>query len=279
MSKNKFFKTAKYVARKISANRMGVYSAQTAFFTFFSLIPLLMLLIMLITQFGASSEEMIEKVSDYAPGVLINFIESYYDDILAANRLSLTIVSIITLLWSASKGVYSIVGGLNSVYEIKESRNPIAVRLLSVLYTVAFIGIVVAALLLMVFGNAIGEYLYSNFSDIKPIVYIISSLRFIIGFVLLVLFFVIIYKALPGTKLRFIDQIPGAVLSGAGWVSFSIIFSFYIDNFSNYSNIYGSLTAIIALMLWLYVCMYIMFFGAQVNYILSSKARKADRTN
>lgn len=266
----------RYISRKISANRMGAYSAQTAFFMFFSLLPLIMLLLSLLTRIGTSSQEIIEDLTDIAPSVLLTFLDSYLDEIMDVSKLSLTIVSAVALLWSASKGVYSVIGGLNSVYEVKESRNALVVRLLAILYTVAFIGMVLAALLLMVFGNTIGEYINSIFSELKGIVYIISSLRFIIGFVFLVLFFMIIYKTLPGTKMRFAEQIPGAVLSSAGWVSFSILFSFYIDNFSNYANIYGSLTAIIALMLWLYVCMYIMFFGAEVNFILSSKIRKSE---
>jgi membrane protein len=79
------------------------------------------------------------------------------------------------------------------------------------------------------------------------------------------------YKSLPSRKIKFIDQIPGAVITSAGWVSFSILFSFFVDNFSNYANIYGSLTAIIVLMLWMYICMYIMFIGAELNCILASK--------
>ena len=62
---------------------------------------------------------------------------------------------------------------------------------------------------------------------------------------------------------------PGAMISATGWVSFSILFSFFIDNFSNYSKLYGSLAAVMVLLLWMYVCMYIMFIGAEINFILS----------
>ncbi len=255
---------------------MGVYAAQTAFFTFLSLIPLLLLLITFLSQFGASSEDLINDIDDIAPGVVVTFLRSVFSEVIDSSRTSLTIVSAVVLLWSASKGVYSLIGGLNSVYEIKESRSSVVVRLVSMLYTVAFIGIVLVALLLMVFGNSIGEYIYSQFNDLKGLVYIISSLRFIIGFVFLVLIFMLIYKTLPGAKTRFSEQIPGAVLSSAGWVSYSIIFSFYIDNFSNYANIYGSLTTIIVLMIWLYVCMYIMFFGGLINRLLSFGIEKTN---
>lgn len=230
-----------------------------------------MLLISLLNRIGSPIEDLYNAGEIYTPTVLSSFFELYYDEIFADTKLSLTIVSAVALLWSASKGVYAIIGGFNSVYEVKEGRNFILLRLIAMFYTIAFLAILVAALTLMVFGNFIGDYLYSIFTDLKGLVYIISSFRFIIGFVFLVLFFTLVYKTVPGGKQKFLDQIPGAVMASAGWVSFSILFSFFVNNFSNYANIYGSLTAIIVLMLWLYICMYIMFLGAEVNFILSSK--------
>ncbi|MBO4452571.1 MAG: YihY/virulence factor BrkB family protein [Clostridia bacterium] len=270
----RLYKALKYFIRKINANRMGAYSAQSAFFMFLSMVPLTMLFLTIFKLFGRTADEIMGPISTAAPGILTDFLDSYLGDIMSSSGISITIISVLILLWSASKGVFAIIGGLNSVYELRENRNIFLVRLLSVLYTVAFLGILIVALILMVFGKTIADFLYSTFPNIKGLVYIISSLRFIIGFVFLVLFFTVIYKALPGGDLHFTEQIPGAVFCSAGWVVFSILFSFYIDNFSNYSNIYGSLTVIIVLLLWLYVCMYIMFIGAQINHILTSKIVK-----
>lgn len=276
---NRFIKEIKYFLRKISASRVGAYSAQTAFFMFLSLIPLVMLLLSLVRQLGTSTEEISEIASEFAPGFLSTFFTTYIDEIVSDGRLSMTIVSAVILLWSASRGIYAIIGGLNSVYEIKEERNYFLIRLLAVFYTIAFIIILVGALLLLVFGDVINDLLYSLFPNLKGLVYIISSLRFILGFVILILFFSVLYKSLPNRKMKFIDQIPGAVITSAGWVSFSILFSFFVDNFSNYSNVYGSLTAIIVLMLWLYICMYIMFIGAELNCILAAKVKEANASS
>lgn len=276
---NKIIKDIKYFSRKISASRVGAYSAQTAFFMFLSLIPLVMLMLSLIRQIGTSAEMFSEVAEEFAPGFLSSFFSIYVDEIITDGRLSLTIVSGVILLWSASRGIYAIIGGLNSVYEIKEGRNYFLIRILAIFYTVAFIIILVGALLLMVFGDEINDLLYSLFPNLKGMVYIISSLRFILGFLILILFFSILYKSLPSAKMKFIDQIPGAVITSAGWVSFSILFSFFVDNFSNYANIYGSLTAIIVLMLWLYICMYIMFIGAEINCILTFKVNENQSQN
>lgn len=228
----------------------------------------------LIRLFGTSAENVVELAGDFAPGAIDSFLDIYVGEIVSDGRLSLTIVSAVVLLWSASKGVFAIIGGLNSVYEIKESRNYFVIRFVAMFYTFAFILILIVALLLMVFGDGLNDILYSLFPNLKGLVYIVSSLRFILGFLILVLFFSIIYKTLPNGKMKFVDQIPGAVITSAGWVSFSILFSFFVDNFSNYANVYGSLSAIIILMLWLYICMYIMFIGAEINCILTAKVNE-----
>lgn len=267
----RLIKSIKYFLRKISASRISAYAAQTAYFMFLSLIPLIMLLLSMLQLFGDVGVAVTETISEVMPGILGEFINDFIVEIMSDGRLTMTILSALLLIWSASRGVFSIIGGLNSVYEIKESRKYVWVRFLSVLYTLAFVIIVCSVLLIMVFGDALIDLANSFFPNLKGLVYIISSLRYILGFIILVLFFSIIYKSMPSKKMKFLDQIPGAVISGAGWVSFSILFSFYVDNFSNYANVYGSLTAIIVLMLWLYTCMYIMFIGAEINCILSTK--------
>lgn len=267
----RLIKSIKYFLRKISASRISAYAAQTAYFMFLSLIPLIMLLLSMLQLFGDVGVAVTETISEVMPGILGEFINDFIVEIMSDGRLTMTILSALLLIWSASRGVFSIIGGLNSVYEIKESRKYVWVRFLSVLYTLAFVIIVCSVLLIMVFGDTLIDLANSFFPNLKGLVYIISSLRFILGFIILVLFFSIIYKSMPSNKMKFLDQIPGAVIAGAGWVSFSILFSFYVDNFSNYANVYGSLTAIIVLMLWLYTCMYIMFIGAEINCILSTK--------
>jgi membrane protein len=78
------------------------------------------------------------------------------------------------------------------------------------------------------------------------------------------------YIFIPNRKTKLYKEFPGALVSAAGWMGFSYLYSFYIDNMGNYSNMYGSLTAIVLFMLWFYFCMYILFIGGEVNVVLSS---------
>ena len=91
------------------------------------------------------------------------------------------------------------------------------------------------------------------------------------------LFFVFIYTILPNTRLSFWRQIPGAAFTTFGWMIFSYVYSLYIDHVANFSYIYGSLTALILLMLWLYICMNIVLLGAVLNKLLTDSADEKKR--
>ena len=90
---------------------------------------------------------------------------------------------------------------------------------------------------------------------------------------LLIAFFDVIFTALPNRKLSFRGQLPGAVICGVAWYVFSFGLSVYVDYFNGFS-MYGSLTTIALIMLWLYFCMYIMMMSAEVNVVFNAYFRK-----
>ena len=91
----------------------------------------------------------------------------------------------------------------------------------------------------------------------------------------LFLIFLILYKMLPNRKATFKSQVPGAVLIAAGWSLFSYFFSLYFELFPGFSNMYGSLTALIMVMLWLYICMNLLLYGAEINSYFEKQFRLA----
>ncbi|HHX55104.1 MAG TPA: YihY/virulence factor BrkB family protein, partial [Clostridiales bacterium] len=162
--------------------------------------------------------------------------------------------------------------GLNCVYGIKETRGYLKTRIASALYTLVFALILVITLVFLVFGNRLYVWLGSVFPVIKDTALIIISLRAIVGLAILIIFFIILFLAIPNRKSRLTDELPGAIVAAGGWMGFSYLYSFYIDNMANMSNTYGSLAAIIFLVLWLYFCMYILFIGGEINDVLASKS-------
>ena len=95
-------------------------------------------------------------------------------------------------------------------------------------------------------------------------------------FLVLFVFFLGIYTFVPDKKLRLREQLPGALFSSLGWMGFSLAFSLYFSyaGGSNYSYMYGSLAAIVLLLLWLYFCICILFLGAEINYFYGKKCEE-----
>ena len=104
------------------------------------------------------------------------------------------------------------------------------------------------------------------FPVLAEITLYIISFRQLLSLTILTLIFAGLYTFIPDKKQKISSQLPGAIFSTVCWMGFSFAFSIYFDNFSNYSYMYGSLTAIVLLMLWLYFCICILFLGAEINY-------------
>ncbi len=250
----------------IKDDSISAYSAQAAFFIIISAFPMIMLLLTLLKYLPYFGDGTAMLQFDMLPKEVNVFITDVLNEIIEKSTRTVLSVSAITSLWSASKGVYSIMTGLTAAYSIEESRSYFRMRFLSIIYTAILVVMLIAALGFLVFGNSI----YDALMDYLPIaaehVRIISrGIKWLVGFGVLVFMFVVLYIAMPNRKSTIFQELPGALVSAVGWIGFSYLYSFYIDNFSNYSNVYGSLTAVVLLMLWLYFCMYIMLLGAEVN--------------
>ena len=94
------------------------------------------------------------------------------------------------------------------------------------------------------------------------------NFRSFLALAVLVIVFAGLYTLVPMRRHSLKSQLPGALFSTLGWIVFSGLFSLYFNNFSNYSYMYGSLTAVVVLMLWLYICICILLIGAELNYYL-----------
>ncbi len=260
------------ISRRCSENQISVYAAQSSFFMILSAIPLIMLLTVAVQYITPLSQgTLMSALLELVPSSLDSYIVALVDELY--NNASSTIISLsaLTVLWSASKGIYALELGLNQIYRVEQKRHFFVRRVLAVIYTAAFIVIVMLCLILLVFGNRLQILLEHTLPILGQITAFIISLRSLLSVVILTGFFSLLYKALPNRPLQYRKQLPGAVFAALGWVLFSFFYSIYIDNFSNYAHIYGSMTALILLCLWIYICMQIVLIGAEINMWLSER--------
>lgn len=264
------YKTINSILRQYSERSVSAYAAQSAYFIFASFFPFAIIIFYIINAIPNFTLEISEEAIGIIPQMLLTIIEEAKSQATVnGQRIIILIVSGLAALWSASKGIYGISVGLDSVYQAKKKRGSIFARIRATLYTLAFVIIIIAVLGLLVFGNAIYESAVEYFPNYAVVLFMIRSFRFIALLLILILFFVLTYKFLPSEKRRIGEVLPGAVIASIGWLVFSYLYSLYIDHYDISSSVYGSLATIVLLMLWLYFCMNILLSGALVNSWLS----------
>ena len=246
--------------RRISHLRVPLYAANASFFMVLAVFPGLLLLLGLLRYTPLEVERLGEMLAGFLPEALAEGAEELilltYD-----NTSGITLgLSVVTTIWSA---------GLNAVYELEETRGYVQIRFLSVIYTFAFLLVLILTLGLHVFGTRLLTLLHKASHPVLRMVLEVIDLRFFLLLLLQTVVFTVLYMVLPNGKNRFGDSLPGALLASSGWLVFSDLYSIYVDHFAHLSNVYGSVYAVALSMLWLYFCMAIVFYGGALNKLLT----------
>ena len=254
-------------------NHLDSHSAAAAFFIFVSIIPTIILILALIPYTPITNEGILQILELFLPERLDIYAVDIVEQL--TNR-SITIVSIsaITALWSASRGVLTIKQGINEIHGETDLKNFLLLRINAAFYTliliVAFILMIIFNIVFTAVDRYFRERLGVSISAKYDLVYILIAIRPLITIVLGFITNLYFFSALPISRVSIRDQIPGAAIVSLIWYVFSLLFMIYINYFNAFS-MYGSLSVVIIILMWLYACMYIMFLGGQLNYYLSLK--------
>ncbi len=264
------------IVRRISDLQIRVYAAHATFFIILSIFPLMVLFLGLLRYTGISVDTLTEAITDLVPEALLPFIKRII--LSAYQNTSGTVISIsaVTALWSAGRGVHSLLTGLNVIYGTHENRRYLHKRGICMLYTIGLLLVLLLTLILYVFSTGILQYLQTRGYLLSPLSRILD-LRLIVLLGIQIMLFMAIYAVLPNKKNRLKDCFPGAVFSALGWLIFSHLYSRYVMYFPRYANIYGSVYAVALSMLWLYFCISIVFYGGVLNRYLM-KTPKEENT-
>ncbi len=269
-----FYLFVKSFFDKIGKDRVYNYSASSAFFLILSIFPFLIIIMTAIQYTPLTKEFLVDRLAFLLPDPIFPLIQQIIEEIYSTTYGAAIIsVSVLGGIWSASKGIMSMIRGINTCFNIDDKRNWVHVRLLSCLYTVVAMIVMIFTMVLLVFGSSIYKALLAQSEELSSfltVVMFILRRRFVIGLFLLTLLFMLIYSIFPAKNNKFFQMFPGAVLAALGWIGLSEILSIYIKAFPNFSVTYGSLTAFIVLMLYLYFGMYIMFICAEINFFFKS---------
>lgn len=262
--------------KKIGDDDIFALGAQLAYYMVLSFIPFLMFLMTLVGFSHLNSDAVLNLLSNVMPTEAFNLIQSTVIEIVDREQTGLLWISIALAIWVSSSGFKAVIKGLNKAYGVKETRSYIKLKLISMIYTILLALIVIATLFLFVFGDVIGDFFIKVLENPEFIYYIWNMLRYVVVILIMILFFMFLYNATPCVRLGWLEVIPGAVITTLGWISISYIFAYYVNNFSNYSRLYGSLGAVFMFMTWMFITSMILILGGEINAVLAEKNRLKD---
>jgi len=263
------FELLKRTFKEFSNDDMTTYASALAYRGIFSLFPFLLFLIAMLGMLDLQNffTWLREQVSLVLPPDALDLVNPVIDQ-MQEQKSGLLSVGILVALWSASVGIRSLMNAMNKAYDVKEGRPTWKLMLLAVGYTIGLAFILLAAAGLMVTGPQVMEWLAAQVG-LKDIVVILWTwLRWPVIVILMMLVLALLYYVMPDVEQEFRFITPGSVLAVIVWIAASVGFGIYVQNFGNYDATYGSIGAVIVLLLYFYISAAVLLFGAEMNAVI-----------
>lgn len=253
---------------RANEHNLTAYSAQMAYFFLLSIFPFLIILFALLGRLQITYDVFSSAYMQVVPTEAYSIIDSYIKNLLAAKLETILPISLLASLWTASKAVNALERALNQAYEVPQPRKYIYGRLLGMLVTILLMLILIIALILPSMGSGFTALLSNHIRFTPGFELFISYGRWLMLLTFFMLILAMIHSWLPNIHMQFKDVLPGVVFTMAGWMCLSLGFSYFVQLATNISFVYGSLGAVITLMIWLYCVGILIMLGAELNAIL-----------
>lgn len=249
------------------------YSAQSAYYLMLAIFPFLILILMLLTLLGLDHLDETEKILSFLPREITPVIKEYlnYSKELSTSVFSPLLISSVII---SSGAITSFAKAFNIANDIKEGRPFLKQFFLSAFFLVSLVGIFTLSLFLSVLGLELINEIFRRFG-IEGISG--STFKWTIFFINVLISFLIIslmYYVLPAKKTGLKQSLPGAFFATSGIALITNLFGFFVHNFTRYSMVYGSLSSVIMLLIWLFFCSFILIVGEEINVIYQRKTRR-----
>jgi membrane protein len=252
--------TQRYIEDDVSA-----WAAKLTFYILLAMFPFLMFIMQILSHTTFNNPQIIEQYTGLFPDEVLAMFQLIIIDLKSAQSSSIIPITILGTIWASSKGIMAIFGGLNKAYRRKETRSYFYLRGMAFVYTIAFAFILLITFAMIIFGNKLIDLAISYIHISSNIESWANIVRLLFSMILSFLFFIMLYNITPNKRISFKEVIPGSIFATIGWIATSYFFSIYINFSSSLSYMYGSLTGIIVLMLWLYICSTIIIIGGEIN--------------
>lgn len=271
IEKAKIKRYIKKLIEILSLKELRILPAYLAYSFVLALIPILTIIVIVAGFFSISIDSVISLLTDllpsYASRVVVDAISGQSFD------FSVGFLNIVTFCIAAN-GMYAIISASNSLYKIEET-NMIKDRLRSV----RILLVIIILLLFLILVPMLGEQILELLRNSKPftgiideIIMVYNIIKWPITFIIIFLNIKLIYQIAPSKEIKSEETTIGAFITTLGWVVFTAFFGYYIKYFGRYDLVYGGLSSIIILLIWVYTLCFILILGIVINTMKYNKS-------
>lgn len=256
--------------------------AQLTYYLILSIFPFIIFFLSILKFTPLADAGVLERLLAVLPSDTQKILYNIVTEIMKDGNFALLSFGALGALWSSSNGIMSVIKSVNRAFDLEENRPFWKLRGLSIIFTISLYIVLIIAFSVLIFGEVFFNLIFISYTWPSFIIWKILKILIPLFFMGLMLSF--LYKFSPsikeGINIKFSETIPGSIFASLGIILFSGIFSFYVNNFGNYSKSYGSIGGLIILLIWIYSISIVIVLGAEVNAtIISMKNKDITKTN
>jgi len=257
----------KRVVSEVQRDNCLGHAAQLSFYFLLALFPFLLFLTALLAYVPIPNlmDKIFSLMGSIVPGEAVSLVQDNVQYIVTQQRGGLLSFGIAMALWSSSSALTAVMDTLNRAYDVEEGRPFWKVRGLAILLTITISILIVTAMGLLVFGPYLGNWVAEQFGLGSVFQVVWNLLRWVVIVAFLVLAMALIYYIAPDVEQEWKWLTPGSIFSVLAIIGLSLAFSYYVENFGSYNKTYGSIGAVIVLLLWMYLAGFLILVGGEIN--------------
>lgn len=252
---------------------VGRDSAALTYYLLFTLFPLMVFISTLLGILNLDVASITHMLGQLVPGDVVSVLEAYLEYVSANVNRQLLWFSLVFSIWFPMRATSCLLHSLRKAFGIGPPRKMLLYQLGVFLFTIWLILTIGLTLLLAVVGRRALEFISALVTLPAGFVDLWSYLRFIVLGVVMFLLLTVLYMLAQGQRRPLKEVVPGVATSLAAWMALSIAFSYYVEHFSNYSVLYGSIATVVVLLLWLYMSGTVLIMGAEFSAVLLQRRR------
>jgi membrane protein len=254
-------------------------AAQLAFYFFLALFPALLFFLSLLSYLPVEPafETMLARLDAFVPADVLTLVRRQIDAVLTGDHGGLMTIAIAGAVWSSSTAMTAIISALNQAYDIGEFRSWWRTRLTAIWLTLALSVFTVLAFGLVIGGADLAAWVARQIGAGELFASVWTLAQWPVALALIVVAVDLVYYFAPNADLRWTWVTPGSLLATSLWLLASVAFKLYVQNFSNYTAVYGAIGSIIVLLLWFYLSGLALLAGAELNAEIEKARRQRGR--